>query len=78
MPEVAPIEMFFNTFKRRLNSVKVVSSVDLKSEEGREMVQQVIGTFSKAEVIRYYHKLMDELCTGFHEVNERYTHDGHN
>ena len=60
-PEFAPIELLFNTLKRRLLVQTKCQMINLKSEEGARNIKECLATFTHKELISYWKKCFQQI-----------------
>ena len=64
-PEWAPIELLFNTLKRRLQIHCKNMIVNLSKEEGFRNVKECLATFSKQKIISYWRRSLKSISELF-------------
>ena len=60
-PEFAPIELLFNTLKRRLLIQTKGQMIILKSEEEARNIKECLTTFTHKELITYWKKCFQKI-----------------
>ena len=60
-PQLAAVELAFNTLKRRINRSSLGKTIKLRSIEGFDSVYAGIKSFSKNEIASYFTQLYDQI-----------------
>ena len=60
-PQLAPVELAFNTFKKRLNRECRNKSISLKSIEAFKTVNSALSPFTRDEIKSYFSNLYAEV-----------------
>ena len=60
-PQLAAVELAFNTLKRRINRSSLGKTIKLRSIEGFDSVYTGIKSFSKNEIASYFTQLYDQI-----------------
>ena len=60
-PQLAAVELFFNTLKKRFNSSANGSTMKLAQEEGFEKISSCIRRFSVSEIRSYFRKVFEQI-----------------
>ena len=64
-PEWAPVELLFNTLKRRLQKHTRNQLINLSKSEGFNIVKEWLATFSQKEIISYWKKAIESITSLF-------------